>query len=275
MTQNRLVETKACVERVLPFVDRVIIVDGGSVDDTIFYMRNWSQQEPKIEFYLHPWKDNFSEQRNNYLSRVEDNTYVLVSDPDEVFEDKLLENLRNLVNTAEANNRNMIGFQCRSVSMKGPTRVWESLDNYWKRLLFKKLPGTHYVGNPHESLANHNHRITDTNFVYEHIKQENVIWHRGERNMFCGGGGNNLGASNPRWIELRKITSSLGLNSWHEFDKYQIAGNIDQRIKDWMIKYHDVDGWAGASEHREAYKSYFRIYHQEEEPEFLKGKHIP
>jgi hypothetical protein len=31
----------------------------------------------------------------------------------------------------------------------------------------------------------------------------------------------------------------------------------------------------GLSEMRECYKTYFRIYHNEEEPAELKGKHIP
>jgi glycosyltransferase involved in cell wall biosynthesis len=274
MTQNRLSETKYCLQKVLPFVDRAVIVDGGSIDDSIFYMRNWAQEEPKLEFYIHPWQDNFSGQRNNYLSRVEDNSWVLVSDPDEWFEDSTLQNLQILIEQAEAANRNMVGFQCRSVSLKGEKRVWENLDNYWKRLLFKKLPNTHYVGNPHESLANHTHRIMDTQFIYEHVKQENVIWHRGARNLFAGGGGPNLGIRNTRWVDLRNLCRELNIHSWHEFDAYLLQGNIDQRIKNWLISVHDIDGFDGASEHRECYKLYFRIYHPEEEPEQLRGKHI-
>jgi hypothetical protein len=54
-----------------------------------------------------------------------------------------------------------------------------------------------------------------------------------------------------------------------------MKGNIDQRVKDWMVKYHDVNKSDGDSEHREVYKTYFRIYHPEEEVAELKGKHIP
>lgn len=274
MTQNRLVETTKCIQDVLPYVDRVIIVDGGSIDDSIFTLRNWAEEEPKLEFYLHPWTDNFSAQRNNYLDRVEANSWVLVSDPDEFFEQDTLENLQSLITSAEANDKNMIRFQCRSVSLKGSKRVWESVDNYWKGLLFKKYTGTRYAGNPHERLANHPHRYIDTPFKYEHVKQQNVIWHRGARNLFAGGGGPNLGASNPRWVELRTLCSSLGINSWHEFDKYLIKGELDERVRSWIIKVHDVTGFDGSSEHREVYKLYFRIYHPEQEPEELRGKHI-
>lgn len=275
MTQNRLPETIACLERYLPYVDRAIIIDGGSIDDSIFYLRNWAQIEPKLEFYLSPWRDDFSWQRNNYLSKVEDNTWALVSDPDEMFEISTLDSMRSIIEQAEKKGKDMIGFQCRSISLKGKQKVWESLDNYYKRLLFKKYPGTHYVGNPHEHLSHHPLRIMDTKLVYEHIKQENIIWHRGARNMFCNGGGPNLGTRNPRWVDLRNICSAIGINSWHEFDRHLLKGNANQEIKNWMIKYHDVDGFDGASEHRELYKLYFRIYFPEEEPAELRGKHIP
>ena len=273
MTQNRLSETVACVEKYLPYVDRVIIVDGGSIDDTIFTMRNWADEEPKLEFYLSPWRDDFSWQRNNYLSKVEDNTWALVSDPDELFEIELLENMRQLIDFAEQNDKDMIGFQCRSVSLKGKKRVWESLDNYQKRLLFKKYANTRYHGNPHESLT-HPHKIMDTKLVYEHVKQENIIWHRGARNMFCGGGGPNLGSKNKEWVELREICNSLGVNNWHAFDKYLLEGKIDERLSTWLIKQRTQDGFDGASEHREMYKLYYRVYHPELEPEEFRGIHI-
>jgi glycosyltransferase involved in cell wall biosynthesis len=274
MTQNRLVETAKCVERYLPYVDQVVLIDGGSVDDSIFYFRNWAEKEPKIKFFLHPWRDDFSGQRNNYVQHVPDNTWMLVSDPDEWFEDRLLENLSALVDKAEKLNKDMVGFQCRSVSMKGPHRVWENLDNYWKRLLFKKYPNVKYAGNPHEHLVNHPHQIMDTKFVYEHVKQENVIWHRGARNMFTGGGGPNLGTKNIRWVKMREICKSLDINTWHQLDAYLLKGNINEELKTLITTFKDVDGFDGASEHREFYKLYFRIYHPEEEPEEFKSLHI-
>jgi glycosyltransferase involved in cell wall biosynthesis len=275
MTQNRLVETRQCVERYLPYVDQVVLVDGGSIDDSIFYFRNWAQKEPKIKFFLHPWKDNFPEQRNNYLKHVPDNTWALVSDPDEWFEDDLLKNLQTIIAHAEAKKKDMIGFRCRSVSYQGPVRVWENLDNYWKRLLFKKYPGTHYEGNPHEHLVNHPHQMLDTKFIYEHIKQETVIWHRGARNMFTGGGGPNLGTNNKHWIALREHCKTLGIDSWHKFEAYLLKGNIDQGVKNLLYTFKDLNGWDGSSEHREMYKLYFRVYHPEEEPTEYKDQNIP
>ena len=42
-----------------------------------------------------------------------------------------------------------------------------------------------------------------------------------------------------------------------------------------MIKYRNIDEFDGCSEIREMYKTYYKIYHSEEEPEELRGEHIP
>jgi hypothetical protein len=102
--------------------------------------------------------------------------------------------------------------------------------------------------------------------IYEHRKQENVQWPRGVRNYFCGGGGPNLGSQNHRWVELKQITSNLGIATWHQFHAYLIGGNIDNALKTWIIKYRHENGWDGSSEQREFYKTYFKLYHPEEEP---------
>ena len=269
MCQNNLFEVIPNIERALPYVDSVTVVDGGSNDDTIIYMRNWSAVEPKLRFYVYPWQDDFPAQRNNYVKHVaeiaKEGDWLLTCDPDEFFEELTFQKLHAAADRAEADGKNMVGFQCRSVSLKGNKRVWENLDQYWKHLFIKWDPNFHYTGYKcHEGKGGVPHNIMNTSLVYEHVKQENVIWRRGFRNLFHAGGGPNLGESNPRWLDLRSICSSLGIEDWHTFDKYMLKGNIDQRIKDWMLKYYNLDGFDGASEHREASLAYFVIYHPEE-----------
>ena len=100
MTQNELPYLIYNINRLLPGVDSVTIVDGGSTDQTIIYMRNWSKIEPKIRFFLHPWKDNFPAQRNNYLMHIaeiaQENDFIFVCDPDEILDEAGVLNLRNL-----------------------------------------------------------------------------------------------------------------------------------------------------------------------------------
>jgi len=281
MQQNRLLETKHCIDVVRPHVDRMVIVDGGSIDDSIFYLRN----RKDVDLFLHPWKDNFSEQRTHYLDHAReimgtDEFWVLVSDPDEWYTEGTAKNLRRVQDFAVERQFNAVAFQCQCVTLEGEERVYENLDQYWKALFFKYRPGMQYIGNPHETLVDGNGRGLSpmrVDLIYEHVKQANVHWHRGLRNMYVGGGGPNLGATNNLWLELREIVYQVygRALSWHEFDKELIKGNIDHRIKDWLIKVRLEDGWDGSSEHREAYKTYFRIYHPEEEPEELKDEHIP
>ncbi len=132
-----------------------------------------------------------------------------------------------------------------------------------------------------------------TSLIYEHVKQNNIIWIRGARNMFTGGGGPNLGDRNPAWAKIKSITKELGLNNWHEVYDYMVRGNIDISLKQFMIDHmfegmenpgpgalsslypeHFKRGWDGASEMREWYKSYYRFLHDEEEPEEFRGVHI-
>lgn len=212
-----------------------------STDDTIIYMRNWSNKEPKIKFYVYPWQDDFPAQRNNYVRHIseiaEPGDWELTADPDEVFDIQALEKLHAAADRAERDGRNMIGFQCRSVSMAGPERVHENLDDYWKQLFFKWDPNFHYTGYKcHEGKGGIPHLIMNTGLVYEHVKQENVIWLRGFRNMFHGGGGPNLGATNPVWIKLRNLCrDKLGIDDWHSFYGYLLQGNINSGLKQIMI----------------------------------------
>lgn len=281
MTQNEAVDLTANVRRLLPYVDSITIVDGGSIDSTIITMRNWSRRESKIRFFINPWRDNFPEQRNAYLARVaeiaQDGDWVLAVDPDEFVEESSLSRLRDVAGQAERSGCLSATIRCRSVSTRGGERVHENVDDYWKRLFYKWHSGLRY-GHPgvmpvHEFLAGAD-PFMQTDLMYEHVKEENVTWPRGSRNLFCSGGGDNVGAANHRWVELRAIASRLGLDTWHKFQAYMLKGNVDQELREWAVRYRHETGYAGASEHREVYKTLYRLYHPEEEPNELRGEHI-
>jgi glycosyltransferase involved in cell wall biosynthesis len=268
----------------------VTVIDGGSTDGAIPYLRNWERVNPKIRMFIHPWKDNFPEQRNNYLRRVgeiaADGDWVLAFDPDEFLAPDALTDLRAIIDQANRLKLRRVCFQCRSVSYRGPERVWENVDNYWKGLLYKWSPNLKYGhtgdGPVHETLngvgsrdMEMGHTPGTRQYLYEHRKQENVIWPRGLRNLFVGGGGPNLGSKNPFWVELRAIASRLGLETWAQFHAYILKGGIDAELKRWFVD-HRHDNWGdGSSEHREGFKTVFRLYHPEEEPEETRGEHIP
>lgn len=285
MTQNRLDETRACVERVLPYVDKVVILDGGSIDDTIFYFRNWAMEEPKLEFSVIPWNDKFYEQRTNYLriadGIAEPGDYILVSDPDEMFDIELLEKLPKIANAMEKHGANVGCFQSRSVTMRGNKRVHENLDDYWKHLFYRWEPGMYYIGNPHETLViPSKFKVVNFGLVYEHVKQENVTWHRGARNFVVWGVGRNPLHDPDQikmkvWLGLKELRERNNLpDKWHAFDLYLMRGNVHTELKEWMINHRNVDNFEFASEAREIYKLYFRIYNPEEEPIQLQSEQL-
>lgn len=278
MTLNRLHEVIQCIKRVRPYVDRMVVVDGGSTDDTILTLRNWDG----IELYLHPWNDSFSGQRNNYLRAAEKNggtDWILVSDPDELFSEESCKNMRSEIDKIESSGSryNMIAFESHSVTLKGNVVANHREDKYWKPLLFKWNEGIHYIGNPHETLIiDKGPRIYNSKMFYYHIKQDKMTWHRGYRNFHIGGGGPNLGNENKYWVSYKDIVTSVygKFPSWGEMEKILLAGNIDSRIKDWMFDAKNANGFDGASEVRESYKTYFRIMHPEEERSDMVGVHI-
>jgi glycosyltransferase involved in cell wall biosynthesis len=281
MIQNRRWEVKSCIDRVLPYVDKIILVDGGSVDDSIVYFRNLEKEEPKLEFYLCPWRDNFPMQRNKYLQHVPEGNWVIVSDPDELFLEDTCKEWRRLADEAEAEKLEWNGYSFRAndITLSGEKVVCSSKpENSRKPLMFWKYSSTKYLEerNPHEQLVcAEGYRYKSTDLFYQHLKQDRVTWVRGCRNFFIGGGGPNLGASNPIWMPFRElVVRKTRITKWDEFNNYLIRGSIDKDIKQKFIEFRLITGFDGSSELRECYKYYFRILHPEEEPEELRGERI-
>lgn len=294
MAYNEWADLRENISLVLPYLDSLTIIDGGSTDCTITALRNWCRIEPKLHLYLHKWEDNFPKQRNFYISHIreiaKEGDWILTFDPDEFFSLETLQNLRKLAETVynKKEKYKRIAFQCRSVSLRGPERCYEHLDDYAKPLFFRFSPQLKYdhhgEGAVHEILKGadpvyyiqHHPEFSQLShsLIYEHRKVENAIWSHAVRNYFCGGGGNNLGSKNHRWVELRVIAKRLGLYEWHSMHKYLIAGGIDNELKTWIIKYRHETGWTGSSEQREWFKYYFWILHPEELPSDLKNESI-
>lgn len=301
MVTNRLDMMKANIERAYPFFDKFVIVDGGSTDGTV----EWLKEQDKVELVEFKWCDNFPLSRNQYLNKVgelrEEGEISLccVADDDEFYSLFLMEHLEDFAHQLLQNNLNQLAIRCRSVSIdREGNRVWESLDNFWKPLVFFWEPEIHYADTRlHETLipqsgtrqtrAN-DYADTDSEILYEHIKQENVIWPRGMRNFYTFGGGPNLGTNQVLWLPFREMLRRAGdFENWTAVEKYLSEGNITQEIKDWMIKYrlegtstanHGIehtgrqDEYDGSSEIRECFLTYFVWFHPEELPKEIIDK---
>ena len=290
MTFNEAPDLIRNVESMLPYIDSCTIIDGGSQDITLHYFRNWAKIEPKIRLFLNKWQDDFPKQRNFYCDKVreisQDGDWMLTFDPDESFPVETLQNLRRLADVVYKKKEKFkrIAFRCRSITMRGPEKCYENADQYWKPLFIRIGPNVRYdhngEGAVHEILKGADpvyytgHHPETPELFYTHTKQEHSIWSHAVRNYHCGGGGPNLGSKNHRWVELRAIAKRLGLDAWHDMHKYLIAGNIDNELKQWIIKYRHETGWEGSSEQREWFKYFFFVLHPEELPPELKGERI-
>lgn len=223
------------------------------------------------------WEDNFPKQRNRYLAEALSfgSRWVLVSDPDEHFDENFLKAIRFICAQAEQTNIDLLLINARDIFtddengnvLEKPNEV---RGTYYKNLLFRLTPNTHYIGigetkNLHEQLIGPMRpaRLPEQ-FFYRHIKSHVEIWEHATRNVFVGGGGMNLGDSVPHYKEFKDIMNRLNLKTWREFRAYLIDGNIDNELKNFIIKHRNDVGHDYDSEYREMFKWYFQILHPEE-----------
>ena len=78
-----------CLKHIKPYVDEIIIVDGGFKDKTVEIAKKYG-----AKIIYHKWNNNFAKQRNISL-RYATKEWIFVADPDEVQEKKLLQSLQS------------------------------------------------------------------------------------------------------------------------------------------------------------------------------------
>lgn len=95
-----------CLDTILPLVDEVIIVDTGSLDNTLSIIKNY--QSKKIKLFNVSWNGNFSEARNyaiqkstcDYILFLDADEYIVTSKDDFLSSIKLIDKNENLENMA-------------------------------------------------------------------------------------------------------------------------------------------------------------------------------
>jgi len=279
-------DTLKCVERVAPYVDYVIIVEDGTLTDE---QRQKLRQFKNLILKTVEFKDNIPEFRNQYIEEAKrlGVDWVCVSDPDELYSESLVKDLRQILEWAEANGINMLGVNCREyfeniewldeldLIKEVPGGYRES--NFWKTLIFKVYPDLRYEGvgrtkTVHETWRSSvpwRTRYLPKKYYYEHRKSAFKIWRNAARNLFMGGGGDNVGELNPFWVELRKICDELGIKNWRSFEEYCKKGKIHPKLKDWMVKALSAPPTNWGTETRETAKWYFAMHRDEITPEIL------
>lgn len=257
---------------VRPFVDESIIVT--DIDPL--------PPATDIKFYQKPWEDDIPTYLNHVIdaAKLYGADWILFSDPDEQFDELFLAAIKQMVLMnpqyngfklyCHLNIDNYNRLDDGTLERESPGGLGVD-SNYWKMLLYKIEPTTKFVpiGSSdkaiHPTLLGHWNVIKlPKKYFYSHNKTVEDVWSSSVRNQFIAGGGDNVGNSNDFHKELRSICDKLDIKTWREFIKYCEKGNINQELKDLILKHRNDNDKYYSSEIRDVFHWYFDILHPEE-----------
>jgi len=273
VTQNRIKNIQRNIPKMIDYVDRIVIVDGFSVDGTKEWLENYSD---KITVVQREWDDSFANQYNRYLDEINDG-WVLILDDDEIASIKLLKSLRKLIEESDGGKRyDMVECQAYplEVDRNGIILSDNGPVNYYRHIFYKYNPGMKYTINLHQNLVGHKiGRPIRTNASYYHIKSEIDEYRNACRNWWIAGvwiDGTNSGYQPPEWHELRAVVVAAypSVKVFNNFNDILIKGNLDQSVKDYLLKIKDIPDEKPNrlfNEFRAIYKYYFEMLHPEEQ----------
>ena len=265
---ERIDQATVCIKRLRPHVDRYVVI----VDESVTEDQKQRLRALGCEVYFHPWEDSMVKMRNQYLEKCQTEDWILVHDPDEWFCEKFCEDVKEICTEAEKDDLALLLINSHDITYQEDGTKAESVSDFFKNLIFRKMEGTHYEGvgevkDVHESLIipglTRAVRLPKETYWYEHVKYWHEVWERAARNVFLAGGGNNVGEGNPSWRPLRDICDDLGLDTWPKAREYFRKGDIDPRLKQWLWD-NRFEGFDFDHEEMEFGRWYFEYLHSEE-----------
>lgn len=275
VTKPHLKRLRVLLPKVLPYVDKAVIVIGEKDPKTIQYLKTL---KPKVSGYYYKWHDNFAASWNTYLRQIQDG-WILILDDDEVPSDNMLESLDDYVNnSARGEKYCAVGFRCNPISEGedlGPC-------DYYRQIFFRYNPGMYYASADPESgshqclMGYQNGSIIHSkpHEVYYHIKSLKDEYRNASRNFYHYGiwvNDTNIYRS-EEWHELKAIVKRVypDVETFPDLDRKLQAGNIHQDLKDWMVKWYTaLRDHPERNEMRALVVYYMKYLHSEEKPEGL------
>jgi glycosyltransferase involved in cell wall biosynthesis len=272
VTQNRIENLKRNVPKVIDYVDRMVFVDGFSVDGTKEWLESYS---PKIFVTQRQWDDSFANQYNEYLKHIGDG-WVLLCDDDELPSEPLLKILRKYIEDSEDGRKfSVVEFRCHPIEIDRAGKIIN--DNgpveYYRQIFFKYEPGMHYMIDLHQCLVGYkNGRMVRRPETYYHIKSDDDNFRNACRNWWIAGvwlSGSTAGYKPQEWHDFRKVVLDAypEVKVFSDFNSIMIRGNMKQEVKDYLYKIKDIPDEQPNrlfNELRAFWRYYFEKIHPEE-----------
>jgi glycosyltransferase involved in cell wall biosynthesis len=275
VTQNRIEYMKRNIPKVIDYVDRIVIVDGFSVDGTKEWLESYS---PKIFVTQRRWDDSFANQYNEYLKHIGEG-WVLLCDDDELPSEALLKSLKDIIkNSNEGKVYSSVEFKCHGMEIDKDGKVL--LDpgpcEYYRLIFYLYQTNMKYLIDLHQSLVGYkNGRSIRRQETYYHLKTNEDMYRNACRNWWIAGvwlPNATEGVKVAEWHELRDLVLKVypDVKVFGDFNAVMVKGNMDKSVKDYLLKIKDIpdDEKSGRllNELRSYYKYYFDILHPEERP---------
>ncbi|KKL10278.1 hypothetical protein LCGC14_2557450, partial [marine sediment metagenome] len=275
---ERITETLEHVTRAKNFnkFDRYVIVVNETKYNKLRDDHKKLLQEFGCEVYTRLWNDNFPDARNAYLEKCQNGDWVVVSDSDEHFCNDLLNNIDHITKEADDDGIGLLLINSHDIWYEDRLKTNKTKSDHYKNLIFRKNIDTYYIGvgetkNVHEELRladSTKVKKLDDKYYYEHHKEVSEVWERATRNVFIGGGGNNVGDRNEEWVRLREICTEMGINEWADFKRHLEDVQIDKKLHDWIIK-NRREGFDWENEMVDIFR-WYRYLHPDRIPEGVK-----
>jgi len=217
------------------------------------------EKKPMLIIKRVKFRDNIPAFRNEYVEVCKELgvDYFIVSDPDEWICEKLFLDIHKWIEWAEKHGFNQLGIRCiekfEAIEwMDDLDRLKEVPGGYRESTYYKFLinkicceefayRGVGKSKTVHETWGCPKHprrgAYLPKEYYYVHEKSAYDIWRNASRNVFLGGGGDNVADLNPLWKPLREIASKLGCPDWTSFERYITSGRkLPPELIDWIKK---------------------------------------
>ncbi|MGL5271792.1 MAG: glycosyltransferase [Selenomonadaceae bacterium] len=150
IVKNSARELKHSLQFLKGIVDEIVIVDTGSVDETMHVA-----EESGAKVYQYVWNEDFSEARNFALSKVTSD-WVVFLDADEYFCEHRIRNLRKTIMTYE-DNYDVLAVKLINIDEDQNDR---QIDYFFAPRIFRRRESICYTGKIHEQLLD-NGKVID------------------------------------------------------------------------------------------------------------------